>query len=63
MAVLIGVLLAGPGCLMIATAPIRMARREKAEEAFDRIAALTPEQIAGFFDNRMAASLALTDAH
>jgi hypothetical protein len=61
MAVLAGVMLATSGCLAVATAPIRMARREKAEAAFDKIADLTPEQIAGFLDNRMAAQLALTD--
>ena len=61
-AVLMGVLLAGSGCLMVLTAPIRMERREQAAAAFDRLAELTPEQIAGFLDQRMAASLTLTDA-
>ncbi len=61
MVALTGVVLVDAGCLAVVTAPIRIARREKAEEAFDRIADLTPEQIAGFLDNRMAAQLALTD--
>jgi protein CpxP len=61
MVMLAGMTLAISGCLAVATAPIRVARREKAEAAFDRLAELTPEQIAGFLNNRMAASLALTD--
>ena len=52
--------LASSGCLAIATAPIRIAQREKAEKAFDRIADRTPEQIAAFLDQRLADSLALT---
>ena len=61
MAVLAGAMLVGPGCLMLVTAPIRIAHREQAEAAFDRLAALTPEQIAGFLDRRMTAQLALAD--
>ncbi len=60
MALLAGVLLASPGCLMVATAPIRMARRAQAQAGFDRLADLTPDTIAGFLDDRMAAKLALT---
>ena len=60
-AVLAGLMLTSSGCLMAATAPIRMERREKAEAAFARLAELTPEQIAGFLDNRMAAQLTLTN--
>ena len=60
MAVLVGVLLTSPGCLMIATAPIRIARREQAQAAFDRLADRTPEQIAAFLDERMAAKLSFT---
>ena len=58
---LAGVMLATSGCIAVATAPIRIARREKAEAAFDRMAELTPEQIAGFLNNRLAARLALTE--
>jgi hypothetical protein len=47
---------------MVATAPIRMERREQAEAAFSRLAAISPEKIAGFLDQRLAAQLALTDA-
>ena len=61
-AVLVGVMLGGPGCLMVLTAPMRIAHREQAEAAFDRLAALTPEQIAGFLDRRMEDQLTLTDA-
>lgn len=50
------------GCLMAATAPIRIERRERAEAAFKRLAELEPGQIASFLDQRMATELALTDA-
>src|SRR4051812_30322144 len=59
--ILAAILLETTGCLAVATAPIRIARREKAEAAFDRLAEMTPEQIAGFLDRRMTAALALTD--
>ncbi|HEX7630849.1 MAG TPA: hypothetical protein VF388_01845 [Lacunisphaera sp.] len=58
---MVAVLLLSSGCIAIATAPIRMAQREKAEQAFDRIADRTPEQIAAFLDQRLAEKLALTD--
>jgi len=60
-AALAGLMLTSSGCLMAATTPIRMERREKAEAAFTRLAKLTPEQIAGFLDTRMAAQLTLTN--
>lgn len=53
-------LLTGAGCLRIATAPIRAARAEKAEQAFDRLADRPPEQIAAWLDQRMTTELALT---
>ena len=59
-AALAGLMLTSSGCLMAATTPIRMERREKAEAAFARLAELKPEQIAGFLDNRMATQLTLT---
>lgn len=58
---LAGVMLTTPGCLMVATAPLRMERREKAEAAFARLAEVPPEKIAGFLDSRMDAQLTLTD--
>jgi hypothetical protein len=57
---LAGLLLAGPGCLRVVTAPLRAERAEKAEAAFARLAAFTPEQIAGFLDARLAEKLELT---
>ena len=60
-AMLATLMLTSSGCLMAATAPIRMERREKAEAAFTRLAELTPDQIAGFLDTRMAAQLTLTN--
>lgn len=59
--VLVATMLSGSGCLMAATAPIRIKRREKAEAAFARLAELKPEQIAGFLDQRMSDRLTLTD--
>ena len=53
-------LLTGTGCLRVATAPMRAAREEKAEAAFTKLAARSPEQLAGFMNDRMAQSLALT---
>ena len=57
---LLGATLAGAGCLWVVTAPIRMERAEKAEAAFDRLAALKPGQIAAFLDTRMADKLERT---
>ncbi|MBS0632224.1 MAG: hypothetical protein JSS11_09945 [Verrucomicrobia bacterium] len=57
---LLGTLLTHSGCLRIATAPIRAARAEKAEQAFDRLADRTPEQIAAWLDQRMTTELGLT---
>lgn len=45
----------GSGCMMAA-------RRQKAETAFDRLAARSPDQIAGFLDNHLSAKLGLTSA-
>lgn len=53
--VLIGFILSGSGCMMAA-------RRQKAETAFDRLAARSPDQIAAFLDNRLSAKLDLTSA-
>lgn len=61
MITLVSALLGTPGCLAVATAPIRMERRERAEAAFDRIAERTPEQIAAFLDRRMGDALMLSD--
>jgi hypothetical protein len=54
-------MLAGSACRMAATTPMRAEQREKVETAFDRLATLTPEQIAEFLDHRMFAKLALAD--
>jgi hypothetical protein len=47
--------LSGSGCMV---AP----RRHKAETAFDRLAARTPEQIADFLNHRLSTKLGLTAA-
>ncbi len=49
------------GCMRVATAPARAERREQAESAFGRLAELSPDQIARFLDQRMAAQLTLND--
>ncbi|HEY4247955.1 MAG TPA: hypothetical protein VGM64_13965 [Lacunisphaera sp.] len=50
--VLISFMSCGTGCMS--------ARRQKTETAFDRLAARSPDQIAGFLDNRLSAKLGLT---
>ena len=61
MVMLAAAMLAGSGCQMAATTPMGAEQREKAATPFDRLATLTPEQIAEFIDHRMFAKLALTD--
>ncbi len=51
---LISFMASGTGCMT--------ARRQKAQTAFDRLAARAPEQIAGFLDIRLSAKLGLTAA-
>ena len=55
LALLIGCMFSESGCMMAV-------RRQKAETAFDRLAARSPDQIAGFLDNRLSAKLDLTSA-
>jgi len=56
-----GGVLASAGTGDAATAPLRVERREQAEAAFKRLAALNPDQIATFLDHRMVAQLDLSD--
>ena len=60
-AVLTGAILLGTGCRLAVTAPIRAEQRDKAETGFDRLATLTPEEIAEFLDHRIEGKLELTD--
>lgn len=50
---LLGFMCSETGCMM-------GARRQKAETAFDRLAARSPDQIAGFLNNHLSAKLDLT---